>query len=93
MANNSTILFESLKNILTDKSVDIFKEHTQNDQKWKSFSKFIVLRYLTMSTNEKVRNIVLDNILTLDRMPPKQMYMWLINKIPRQSNSFIRYIK
>ena len=89
----NSILFEALRNILTDKSEKAFKQHTEDPEKWKTFSKFMVMRYLTMSQNAEVRNIVLDNYLQLDRMPPKALYTWLLAEIPKQRNSFIRYIK
>jgi hypothetical protein len=45
----NSILFEALRNILTDKSEKAFKQHTEDPEKWKTFSKFMVMRYLTMS--------------------------------------------
>ena len=93
MAGNNTILFEAMRNILVDKSMKMFKEHTENEEKWKTFSKFMVLRYMSMSNNSAVRDVVLENIMQLDRMPPKQLYFWLIKKIPKQYNGYIRYIK
>lgn len=79
----NSILFEALRNILTDKSEKVFKEHTEDAEKWKTFSKFMVMRYLTMCQNPVVRDVVLDNYLQLDRMPPKALYAWLIAEIPR----------
>lgn len=91
--SSNTILFEALKNILTEKSEKMFLAHIENEEQWKTFSKFMVMRYLTMSANPEVRDIVLENYLQLDRMPPKALYHWLMAKIPKQYNSFIRYIK
>lgn len=88
-----TILFDAIRNILTTKSMDVFYDHTDNEEKWKTFSKFMVMKYMTMSPNPVVRDIVLDNIIQLDRMPPKQLYLWLLKTIPRQHNGYIRYIK
>ena len=53
----------------------------------------MVLRYMSMSFNEEVRNIVIDNYITLERMPEKQLYKWLLKTVPKQNSSFIRYIK
>lgn len=89
----SSILFDVLRNILVDKSDEIFNDHILDELKWKTFSKFMVLRYLTMSYNSKVRDIVLNNILHLDRMPAKQLYKWLLKNIPKQNSGFIKYIK
>ena len=46
-----------------------------------------------MSPNPNVRDIVLDNYLTLERMPAEVQYSWLMKKIPRRRNTFIRYIR
>lgn len=45
----NSILFEVLRNILTEKSEEVFRRHTENEDLWKTFSKFMVMRYLTMS--------------------------------------------
>lgn len=93
MAFKQTVLFEALGNILQKKSIELYNKHISDEELWKTFSKFMCLRYLTMSKDSNVRNIVVDNYLTLERMPEKQLYRWLIEKIPQQQNSFIRYIK
>jgi hypothetical protein len=64
-----------------------------DQEAFKTFSKFMCLRYLTMSYSSAVRNIVLENYITLERMPEKALYRWLLDNIPKQSTSFIRYIK
>jgi hypothetical protein len=46
-----------------------------------------------MHTNEKVRLIVLNNYLTFERMPNKTLYKYLLNNIPKQYNSFIKFLK
>ena len=88
----STMLFDVLANILSTKSEDIYKKHISSDN-FKDAAPFMVRRYLTMSSNPNVRDIVLDNYLTLERMPAEVQYSWLMKKIPRQRNTFIRYIR
>ena len=92
MAAKSTMLFDVLANILTYKSTDQYAEHIASDN-FKDAAKFMIIRYLTMSTNSSVRDIVLDNYVTLERMPEPILYKWLLANIPRQRSSFIRYIR
>ena len=92
MAAKSTMLFDVLANILSTKSEEIYKKHISSDN-FKDAAPFMVRRYLTMSPNPNVRDIVLDNYLTLERMPAEVQYSWLMKKIPRQRNTFIRYIR
>lgn len=88
----SNLIFDVLKNILKDKSIQIFNAHIQ-DNNWSTVSKFLLLRYLSMSPCSQVRNMVIDNYLVLERMPDKSLYKWLIGNIPPQKNSFIQYLK
>lgn len=94
MANfKNNLLFVYLENILKTKSYDLYLEHINNEESFKSFSKFMILRYLTMSQNEQIRNFILTNYISLERMPEKILYKFLLNSIPKQYNSFIKYIK
>ena len=93
MSGKSTILFEALSNVLATKSEAVFKKHTEDEEAWKTFSKFILLRYLTMSPNPAVRNLVIDRYLRLERMPDKALYRWLLVNIPQQRNGYIKYLK
>lgn len=88
----STMLFDVLANILTTKSLKLYNEHI-NSENFKDAAPFMIRRYLTMCNNAAVRQIVLDNYLTLERMPEKMLYMWLIKAIPKQNYSFIKYLK
>ena len=86
------MLFDVLANILHTKSIELYKEHILSDN-FKDAAAFMVRRYLTMSGNSKVRDVVLDNYLTLERMPDCVQYLWLMKAIPRQNSTFIRYIR
>lgn len=88
----SNLLFEVLANILHNKSIEIYNKHIASES-FKDAAPFMVRRYLTMSINANVRDIVLDNYLSLERMPAEIQYLWLLKKIPRQNNTFIRYIR
>lgn len=92
MAFKSNMLFDVLGNILSGKSEDLYQTHIAAED-FSAASKFMVLKYLTMSTNPIVREIVIDNYLRLEKMPEKALYKYLLKKIPKQNNSFIRYIK
>lgn len=92
MAKQS-ILFEAIDNVLAKKDLQLYKKHVENEELWKTFSKFMLLRYMTMSANGAVRDIVLNNYVRLERMPDKAMYKWLIDNIPQQRSGWIKYIK
>ena len=92
MAAKSTMLFDVLANILHTKSIDLYREHIASEN-FKDAAPFMVRRYLTMSLNPKVREVVLDNYLVLERMPEQVQYLWLLRAIPKQNSTFIRYIR
>lgn len=92
MAFKSTMLFDVLGNILTTKSEELYNKHIHADD-FSSASKFMVLKYLSMCKNQKVRDIVIDNYFTLEKMPETILYKWLLINIPKQYNSFIQYIR
>lgn len=94
MAGNfkSTMLFDVLKNILTTKSMPLYKKHIASVN-FKDAAPFMVRRYLTMHTNSTIRGILLDNYAALERMDDKMLYLWLLEKVPKTSTSFIRYLR
>lgn len=93
MAFKSTLLFDVLGNILKNKSEDLYLKHISMEEEWKTVSKFMVLRYLSMHQSSLVRDYILNNFITLERMDLKLLYKLLIKTIPYQNNTFIRYIK
>lgn len=92
MAFKSNMLFDVLENILSKKSFVLYKKHVESEH-WKDAAKFMVLRYLSMHSNAAVRDIVISNYLTLERMPEKVLYKWLIDKVPKQNVTFIKYLR
>lgn len=92
MAFKSNMLFDVLGNILNGKSDELYQKHITSES-FKDAAKFMILRYLTMCQNSQVRQIVLDNYLTLERMPEKALYKYLLKNIPKQNTSFIKYIR
>lgn len=92
MVFKSTMLFDVLGNILNGKSLELYNKHVESEY-FKDAAKFMILKYLTMSNCGAVRDIVLDNYVTLQRMPEKALYKWLLMYVPKQNSSFIRYIK
>lgn len=93
MAYGQNILFDALGNILQRKSEDVFQKHIAMEDFEKQFPRYMVLRYLSMARDEVAR-VVLENQLTLERMPSnKAVYRFLMNEIPQQKSAFIRYIK
>lgn len=89
----NNLLFDYLNNILKTKSNDVFKKHIESEEFESSFMNFMILKYLSMSTSRDVRNVVLANQLYLERLPQRVLYRFLLMNIPRQSNSFIKYLK
>jgi len=93
MAYGQNILFDALGNILQRKSEDVFQKHITMEDFEKQFPRYMVLRYLSMAKPEVAR-IVLDNQLSLERMPSnKIVYRFLMDVVPQQKSGFIRYIK
>ena len=88
----SNMLFDVLANILQTKSIKLYKEHIESEN-FKDAAPFMIRRYLTMSMNPKVRDIVLDNYMSLERMPNAVQYLWLMKAVPKQNSTFIRYIR
>lgn len=86
------MLFDVLANILNTKSLKLYNEHI-NSENFKDAAPFMIRRYLTMSNNPQVREIILDNYLILERMSDKHLYLWLIKAIPKQNTTFIKYLK
>ena len=70
----------------------LYEEHIASEN-FKDAAPFMIRRYLTMSPDPKVRDVVLDNYLALERMPDTVQYQWLIRAIPKQHSTFIRYIR
>lgn len=92
MATKSTMLFDVLANILVGKSMDVYEQHISAPD-FGMAARYMVLRYLTMSASDAVRNVVLANYVVLERMEEKVLYKWLLRNIPRQRSSFIRYVR
>lgn len=85
-------LFDYLRNIISSKSEETMEFHFSQPD-FASFPRYMVFRYLTMSTDEDTRNIILDNSFALERMDNRVFYRWCLENVPKSGNSFIRYIK
>lgn len=94
MAGNfkSTMLFDVLKNILTTKSYELYEKHVI-DPNFKDAAGFMIRRYLSMHPQEKIRDAVLSNYSSLERMDKKTLYLYLLSKIPRTTMTFIKYLR
>lgn len=94
MANYSNnILFDVLKNVLSLKSIDLYEKHVSMEDFDKQFSRYMILRYLSMAKSE-IAKIVLENQISFERFPSnKQLYKLLLNIVPKQKSGFIKYIK
>ena len=92
MSAKSTMLFDVLGNILHYKSDEMYGKHIASEN-FKDAAPYMVRRYLTMSFNSEVREVVLDNYLVLERMSAEVQYKWLLRAVPKQKSTFIRYIR
>lgn len=89
-------IFEYLKNILTTKSDELFDSHVKDEESFKSFPSVVIMRYLTMSPDKKVRELIVNNQLFLERLDKishRHFYRWCLDNVPKQYNSFIKYLK
>ena len=88
-------LFMILGNILVDKNQQLYELHINNELFESVFSQFMILRYLSMNSNEGVRNVVLKHLTTLERMAdkPQLMYRLLLEVVPKTYNRFTPYIR
>ena len=86
-------IFGYLANILCSKDVELYKRHVLEDGFDADFKKVVVLKYLSMSPDERVRRVIFENQIALDRMDCKLAYRYLMKVVPRQQSGFIRYIK
>lgn len=86
-------IFGYLGNILCKKSMELYSKHVAEDGFDTDFKKVVLLRYLSMSPDEQIREIVFKNQLLFDRTDNKTLYRYLLKVIPRQRSEFIRYLK
>ena len=93
MAFQKSYLFEYLGNIIQKKDHELYKKHIADVDFEASYSVFMVTTYLSMSPNENVRQLILDNQMLLEKMPQRVHYKFLLDNVQRCYSSFIRYIK
>jgi hypothetical protein len=89
----NTMMFEYLGNIVKEKSIDKYNYHVEDVEFVTSFNGYVILRYLSMHPVPAVRNVVLQNQMALERMTPRAMYRFLLDYVPRQFSSYIKYLK
>lgn len=88
------IFFDYLKNILTQKNINLMNTHIEDQMFNSSYSRYMIHRYLSMSTYPSISNIIINNLYTLEKMKDNEShYKFLMKVIPKIQNSFIRYIK
>ena len=79
--------FDILKDILTKKSGgNLYKEIEFR----KHMSSYMLVRYLSMKTTLMPYAQVLNRYQTT--LSPEDIYKWAYNNIPKQKQSFIKYI-
>jgi hypothetical protein len=88
----STMLIDAMNNILVTKSEEIWRHHIE-DPNFKDFTGFICRKYMTMSPDPRIRQIVMDNYVQLERFDDKNLYLWLLRSLPKQKSGFIKFLK
>ena len=86
-------LFDYLNNILCAKNMEMYNKHVAEEGFDVDFKKVVLIRYLSMSTDPRIREVVFKNQLFFDRTDCKTLYRYLIKVIPKQKSNFIKYIK
>lgn len=86
-------IFEYLGNILVDKDIKLYQSHVSAEGFEIDFKKVVLLKYLSMSPDSRIRKIVFENQLSFDRMDCRILYRYLLSVIPKQKSKFIRFIK
>ncbi len=88
-------LFMILGNILVDKDWRMYESHVQNELFQSTFSTFMIVRYLSMNSNPKVREIAMKHQETLESIAdkPELVYKLLLKTVPKTFNRFTPYIK
>ena len=86
-------IFDYLGNILCGKSVDAYRRHVASEGFEADFKKVVLLKYLSMSPDPRVRDVVLRDQLSLERMDCRLLYRYLMKVVPRQRSPFIRFLR
>lgn len=92
MAYKTNTLFDVLENILKTKSMDVYRKHVGSEG-FKDASGFMMRRYLSMHENRAVREVILENWAALERLPDRIVYLWCLKNVPKQSKTFIKYLR
>lgn len=92
MAYKSTILFDVMDNLLVGKSAEAYERHVSSPD-FKDVSTFILVKYMSMSPDPRVREFVFENQFRLEKLAPAVIYMVLLKSLPRQRSGFIRFIR
>jgi hypothetical protein len=87
-------VYKFLGNILKTKSMDLYQKHIEEPDFDKYFNRFLILRHLSMSKDQRILDFVIDNQLALGRFPSNYLlYLFLINSVPKQTSSYIEFLK
>jgi hypothetical protein len=80
-------LFDCLKDIITTKSGTL---HTQEGFS-KAWSNYMIIRYLSM--DRRFKDIAVEMNKYSATLTSEQLYLFLVQMVPKSSKSFIKYIK
>jgi len=92
--SNDVNIFSYLENIIKRKDNALMKQHISNELFNKSYSQFMINRYLSMHSSEAISSIIVKNQKALEKLTSNAShYMFLMRVIPQNKNSFVTYIK
>jgi hypothetical protein len=93
MKTEQTTIFDYLNNIIKTKDHDLLRAHVVNDMFEKTYSVYMMNRYLSMHTSPHIANIIVTHQKALEVLSPSAHYHFLMRMIPKTYQSFITYIK
>lgn len=85
--------FDYLENILKQKDASLMHKHIDDEQFEKTYSSFMIQRYLSMHPSLDISSLIVTNQKALEALSPSAHYRFLMRVIPKTKQSFIRYIK
>jgi hypothetical protein len=88
-SNEFSAMFELVIDICMKYSGELYK----SDNFEKLFSPYILCRYISMKHNLIDYANILNIVNSTSKLSKKQFYIFAYNLIPKQTNSFIKYIK
>ena len=95
-ARKSDKLFDYLDNILVAKDIKRWERDIEEMDFRKQFPVFMVLRFLSMNSNDAVRGVVIEGHYWLNKLgksDPEGLYLYLLKHTPKLFTSRTTFLK